>query len=94
MAIDFVSGLNGTARIVTGVSAIADGLHKFRVVQTVDLIPATFRSAAKGTCQIVSLRPIVGGSTQCRIKTKSEAHERVVSEGELVLSPKPKFDFD
>ncbi|HEY2526368.1 MAG TPA: hypothetical protein VGJ20_00215 [Xanthobacteraceae bacterium] len=83
-----MSGLNGA------VSAITDGLHKFRAVQTVDLIPATFRSAAKGTCQIVSLRSIEGGNTQYRVKSKSEAHERVVSERDLVLPPKLKFDFD
>jgi hypothetical protein len=74
---------------------MTDAVHKFKVGQTVDLIPSTFRSAAKGTYQIVSLRPVEGGgNTQYRIKSKSEAHERVVSENDLVLSANLKFEFD
>ncbi|MGB8628874.1 MAG: hypothetical protein WCD69_05710 [Xanthobacteraceae bacterium] len=73
---------------------MAERVHRFKVGQTVDLIPSTFRSAAKGTYRIVSLRPIEGGNTQYRIKSKSEAHERVVSEGDLVLAANMKFDFD
>jgi hypothetical protein len=73
---------------------MTDGIHKFKVGQTVDLIPTTFRSAAKGTYQIVSLRPAEGGNTQYRIKSKSEAHERVVSESDLIPSASVKFDFD
>ena len=71
---------------------MTDRVHRFKVGQTVDLIPSTFRSAAKGTYEIVSLRPIEGGSTQYRIKSKSEAHERVVSESDLVSSANPNFD--
>jgi hypothetical protein len=71
---------------------MTDGIHKFKVGQTVDLIPSTFRSAAKGTYQIVSLRPIEGGNTQYRIKSTSEAHERIVSESDLILSANLKFD--
>jgi hypothetical protein len=73
---------------------MTDGIHKFKVGQTVDLLPSTFRSAAGGTYQIVSLRPAEGGNTHYRIKSKSEAHERVVSESDLVLSAKLTFDFD
>jgi hypothetical protein len=73
---------------------MAAGIHKFRVGQTVDLIPSTFRSAANGTYQIVSLRPAEGGNVQYRIKSKSEAHERVVSESDLVLAANVKFDFE
>lgn len=73
---------------------MADGIHKYKVGQTVDLIASTFRSAAKGTYQIVSLRPTEGGDVQYRIKSKSEAHERVISEGDLVLSAHLKFDRD
>ncbi len=71
-----------------------DRTHKFKVGQTVDLIPSTFRSAAKGTYEIVSLRPVEGGSTHYRIKSKSEAHERVVSESDLILTTKVKFNVD
>ena len=73
---------------------MTERVHRFKVGQTVDLIPSTFRSAAKGTYQIVSLRPIEGGNTQYRIKSKSEAHDRVVSESDLVLAANMKFDFD
>ena len=66
--------------------------HKFKVGQTVDLIPSTFRSAARGAYEIVSLRPAEDGSTRYRIKSKSESHERVVSENDLVLSAELKFD--
>lgn len=66
-----------------------DPMHKFKVGQTVDLIPATFRSAAKGHYEIVSLRPADGDNPRYRIKSKSESHERVVSEGDLILVTEP-----
>jgi hypothetical protein len=72
---------------------MTDGISKFRVGQSVDLIPSTFRSAAKGTYEIVSVRAVDDGNTQYRIKSKSEAHERVVSENDLVLAGM-KFDLD
>jgi hypothetical protein len=72
---------------------MAERVHRFKVGQTVDLIPSTFRSAARGTYQIVSLRPIEGDDTQYRIKSMSEAHERVVSECDLVLAANVKFNF-
>jgi hypothetical protein len=73
---------------------MTDGIHKFKVGQTVDLISSTFRTAAKGAYQIVSLRPAEGGITQYRIKSKSETYERVVSESDLVLTANLKFNFD
>ena len=74
------------------VSVMTDLVHKFRVGQSVDLIPSTFRSAASGNYEIVSLRPSEGGNPQYRIKSKSESHERVVSESDLILSAHLKFD--
>ncbi len=71
---------------------MTDRAHKFKVGQTVDLIPSTFRSAAAGHYQIVSLRPTDGGNPQYRIKSKSESHERVVSESDLILPAHVKFD--
>jgi hypothetical protein len=71
---------------------MTEHIHKFKVGQTVDLVQATFRSAARGTYQIISLRPAEDGMTQYRIKSKSEAHERVVSESDLILSANLKFD--
>jgi hypothetical protein len=62
-------------------------VHKFKVGQTVDLVPSTARSAASGHYEIIGLRPGDGENPQYRVKSKSEAHERVVSESDLVLPP-------
>jgi hypothetical protein len=67
-------------------------MHKFKVGQTVDLIPSTFRSAARGHYEIVSLRPPDGDSPQYRIKSKSESHERVVAESDLILTAHFTFE--
>jgi hypothetical protein len=66
--------------------------HKFKVGQTVDLIPSMSRSAASGHYEIVSLRPAEGESLQYRIKSRSESHERVVAESDLILSAHRNFN--
>lgn len=66
--------------------------HKFKVGQTVDLVPSMSRRAARGHYQIVSLRPAEGENPQYRIRSKSESHERVVTESDLVLPIHPNFD--
>ena len=66
--------------------------HKFKVGQTVELIPSISRSAASGHYQIVGLRPTEGDGLHYCIKSKSEAHERVVAEGDLTLSPPQIFE--
>jgi len=71
---------------------MTDQVHKYRVGQTVNLIPSISRSAAAGHYEIVSLRPADGGNPQYCIKSKGESHERVVSETDLILSAKLKFD--
>ncbi|MGB6543319.1 MAG: hypothetical protein WBF03_20880 [Xanthobacteraceae bacterium] len=71
---------------------MTDRTHKFKVGQTVDLIPSISRSAASGHYEIVSLRPAEGQSPQYRIKSRSETHERVVAESDLRLSVRVKFD--
>jgi hypothetical protein len=71
---------------------MTDRVHRFKVGQTVDLIQSTFRSAATGQYEIVSLRPADGENPQYRIKSKSESHERVVAESDLILSAHLKFD--
>jgi len=68
--------------------------HKFKIGQSVDLMPSTFRSAAKGQYRIVSLRPAEDGGPQYCIKSPSEAHERVVAESDLILSARLTFDSD
>ena len=59
--------------------------HKFKIGQTVDLVPSMSRRAARGHYRIVSLRPADGENPQYRIRSKSESHERVVAESDLVL---------
>ena len=71
---------------------MTDQNHRFRVGQTVNLVQSTFRSAASGQYEIVSLRPTDGENPQYRIKSKSESHERVVAESDLILSAHLKFD--
>jgi hypothetical protein len=70
---------------------MTDSVHKFKVGQTVDLVPS-LRLGTKGAYQIVSLRPTEDGTTQYRIKSKDEAYERVVAESDLVIPAMPKFD--
>ena len=50
---------------------MTDGAHKFRVGQTVDLIPSISRSAAAGHYEIVSLRPADGGIRNIASKAKA-----------------------
>jgi hypothetical protein len=71
---------------------MTDGVHKFRVGQTVDLVVSTFRHAATGQYEIIGLRPADLEIPQYRIKSRSELHERVVAESDLILSAHVKFD--
>ncbi len=65
---------------------MTEHIHKFKVGQIVDLIPSTVRSAAPGHYEIISLWPTDDGAPQYRVKSKSEVHERVVAESELIPS--------
>jgi hypothetical protein len=65
---------------------MTDVMHKFKIGQSVDLIPATFRSAATGSYEVMRLMPVNASEPQYLIKSQSEAFERVVSEGDLTLS--------
>jgi hypothetical protein len=71
---------------------MTDRTHRFKVGQTVDLIQSTFRSAASGHYEIISLRPPVGETPRYRIKSRSESHDRVVGESDLILSAHRKFE--
>jgi hypothetical protein len=71
---------------------MTDTMHKFKIGQAVDLVTSTVRSAATGQYEIVGLRPGDGSDPQYRVKSKSESHERVVSESELVSSATLNFD--
>ena len=65
---------------------------KFKVGQTVDLIPSISRYAANGHYQIISLRPADGEIPQYRIKSLNEFHERIVTENDLMLVADLEFD--
>jgi hypothetical protein len=66
---------------------MTDAVHRFKIGQSVELVSSTFRSAASGQYEIMSLRPTDGsGDLKYRVKSKSESHERVVSESDLVPS--------
>jgi hypothetical protein len=71
---------------------MTDRTHKFKVGQTVDLIRSIARSAATGHYEILGLRPAEGESPQYRIKSRSESHERMVAESDLILSGHRNFD--
>jgi hypothetical protein len=71
---------------------MTDTIPRFKVGQLVDLIPSTFRSAATGHYEIIALRPAEGETPRYRIKSRSETHERVVAENDLVPSEYVKFD--
>jgi hypothetical protein len=70
---------------------MTDQVHKFKIGQTVDLVPSMSRRAARGHYQIVSLRPADGENPQYRIRSKSESHERVVAESDLILPTASEF---
>jgi hypothetical protein len=64
-------------------------MHKFRVGQTVNLVPSVLHSAATGEYEIRHLLPppdIDPTTPRYRIKNIAEKHERVASESELTLS--------
>lgn len=71
---------------------MTDLSHKFKVGQTVDLIPSISRFAANGHYQIVSLRPDDGEIPHYRIKSTHELHERVVAENDLTLAAELTLD--
>jgi hypothetical protein len=71
---------------------MTDQIHRFKIGQTVDLIQSTFRSAATGQYEIIGLRPVDGEIPQYRIKSRSESHERVVAESDLILSSHANID--
>jgi hypothetical protein len=60
---------------------------KFRVGDTVELIPVLVRSATTGEYQIVRQLPEVGGEFRYRIKSVQEPHERSAKESELRRVP-------
>lgn len=59
-------------------------VHKFKIGQLVDFSPSrSGMPTASRDYKIVRLSPTEGGSPMYRIKSSSEAFERVAKEGEL-----------
>jgi hypothetical protein len=58
--------------------------HRFKIGQSVELLPTTLRAAAPGAYEIVRLIPIESGGPQYCLKSLKERHERIVSEHDLV----------
>ncbi len=61
-------------------------VHRFRVGQSVDLMPRVIRQAAKGSYEIIRLMPENENDPQYCVKSAAERYERVVPESELELS--------
>jgi hypothetical protein len=78
-------------RAALGAPAMIDEVYKFKIGQTVGLVPS-FRSGAKGVYQIVSLRPAEDGTKRYLIKSDDEAYQRVVTESDLFIPGMPMFD--
>jgi hypothetical protein len=78
--------INVLLHAANGVFAMTTRTHRFKIGQTVNLIPSISRTAAQGHFEIVSLRPVEGDTPQYRIKNRSELHERVVAETDLIPS--------
>ena len=58
--------------------------HKFKVGQTVNLIPNRLdRHLPSGAYEIVRLLPIEGVDIRYRVRNARDGHERVVAEGQL-----------
>ena len=58
-------------------------LHKFKVGQTVTIIPAISRNIPGGIYQVTKQLPDNDGECKYRIKSVNEPHERVARESEL-----------
>ncbi len=57
--------------------------HKFRVGQTVTLVPNRYGTSRLGGFKVTTLLPQERGINQYRLKSTTDGHERVVSESEL-----------
>ncbi|HEY4773601.1 MAG TPA: hypothetical protein VIH40_02180 [Xanthobacteraceae bacterium] len=58
--------------------------HRFRVGETVQLIEGTrYLAPAAGAYEVVRQLPDSEGEPHYRVKSRSEAHERVVKESQL-----------
>jgi len=62
-------------------------MHKYKVGQTLDLLPNRGSSSRRaGACEIVALLPYEGHAIQYKVQAKAETHLRIVSENDLQLA--------
>lgn len=57
--------------------------HKFKAGQTVRVVPGPNVGDARGNFKIVRALPTERGIIQYRIKSDTDGHERVVTEGQV-----------
>jgi hypothetical protein len=58
-------------------------IHKFKVGQSLELLPSGLTRRTKSACEVVSQLPFEGRAVQYRIQVKAETHQRIVSEADL-----------
>jgi len=72
---------------ITGRTMERSLTHKYRVGETVYFTASNVsRPASRGTYQVIRLLPTDGDDCQYRIKSSTEAFERVAKESQLALS--------
>ena len=62
--------------------------HRYRVGQTVHFVKSSrigIGAAPGGNFRVVGLLPEYHGNFQYRVKSTNDGHERIVTEGEIVL---------
>ena len=57
--------------------------HKYKVGQTVQIVPGGYLANARGTFTIVCVLPEEHGVYHYRIRSTIDGHERVVTENEV-----------
>ena len=63
---------------------MTDKTHRYKLGQMVEIMPTTLRARVTGQYEIIRLVPCDSNDPQYRLKSVSEKHERVLSEGELI----------
>jgi hypothetical protein len=61
-------------------------MHKFKVGQMLEVIPAARTTMRPGPCRVIATLPFEGVHHQYRIKSLNEPTERVVNENDLRIS--------
>jgi hypothetical protein len=62
---------------------MAAAAHKFAVGQIVRVLPSPVTRDVRGNFKVVRILPTEHGVRQYRVKSETDGHERVVSEGQV-----------